>query len=200
MGITSPVFCLTAELFRAEDSAVFRAVFGVGRAAFLRMFLVGGCSVLGSLSWFGRGSLPGTAAARRRARRMRLGSGAVVAGALLVALLPTQAVALPPPGGDRAEVNLVDLPAEDTATDAGTGVLDDLTGEATVPPVDYEPAHTTPPAGGTEDVPLSNPAAGDLKQAGTLPVLLGAPADATPEEASALDGTWRVEVADPAET
>ncbi|MGW4624247.1 ricin-type beta-trefoil lectin domain protein [Streptomyces sp. NPDC004592] len=131
---------------------------------------------------------------------MRLGAGAVLAAALLVGLLPTQAAALPPPVGDRAGVDLVDLPPEDTATDANTGTLDDLTGEATVPPVEYEPAHTAPPVSGTEDVTLSDPKAGDLSQAGALPVLLGAPADATPDEASTLNGTWQVKVADPAET
>ncbi|MFF3467684.1 ricin-type beta-trefoil lectin domain protein [Streptomyces sp. NPDC002619] len=134
-------------------------------------------------------------------RRTRLAAGAALAGALLVGLLPTQAVALPSPGGNRAGVDLIDLPAAKPATDADTGVLDDLTGEATVPPVDYEPAHTTPPAGGPpEPVNLTDPVAGELQQAGSLPVLLGAPADATPEEASALDGTWQVTVADPAQT
>ncbi|WP_089101568.1 ricin-type beta-trefoil lectin domain protein [Streptomyces hyaluromycini] len=97
-------------------------------------------------------------------------------------------------------MDLIDLPAESTAADADTGVLDDLTGEATVPPVDYEPAHTTPPVSGPAAVNLTDPVAGDLRQAGPLPVLLGAPVDATPEEASALDGTWQVEVADPAQT
>ncbi|MFG3292701.1 ricin-type beta-trefoil lectin domain protein [Streptomyces sp. NPDC048179] len=133
-------------------------------------------------------------------RRTRLGAGAVLAGALLVGLLPTQAAALPSPGGNRSGVDLIDLPTEDTAADADTGVLDDLAGEATVPPVEYEPAHTTAPSGGTANVSLSDPTAGNLQQAGSLPVLLGAPADATPEEASALDGTWQVEVADPAQT
>ncbi|WP_431965267.1 hypothetical protein, partial [Actinacidiphila sp. bgisy160] len=157
---------------------------------------MGGCSVFGSLSWSGRGALPRTSKARSRTRRVRLGMGAAIMAALVVGLLPAQAMAAPPPGGDRSGVDLIDIPPEEKATDADTGVLDDLTGEATVPPVEYEPVNTTAPAGGQGEVTLTDPVAGGLVQAGSLPVLLGAPEDAdTPEELDPLKGTWQVEVA-----
>ncbi|MEU1542050.1 ricin-type beta-trefoil lectin domain protein [Actinacidiphila glaucinigra] len=119
---------------------------------------------------------------------------------LLVGLLPAQAMAAPPPGGgDRSGVNLIDLPEEEKAPDADTGVLDDLSGEATVAPEPYEPPEPVVPAGDPEPIDLTNPVAGDLVKADNLPVLLGAPENATPEETAGVAGTWQVGVAaDPA--
>ncbi|MEU6346896.1 polymorphic toxin-type HINT domain-containing protein [Streptomyces sp. NPDC046977] len=96
-------------------------------------------------------------------------------------------------------MNLIDLPPEEKAADADTGVLDDLAGEATVPVKPYEPADPVVPSGEPEAIDLTNPVAGDLVEADNLPVLLGAPKDATPEQAAAVAGTWQVGVAaDPA--
>ncbi|WP_327428756.1 ricin-type beta-trefoil lectin domain protein [Streptomyces sp. NBC_01236] len=132
-------------------------------------------------------------------RRARSRIGAAVAVGLLAALLPTQAVAVPP-GDDRNGVDLIDLQTEDTATDADTGDLTALTGEGTVEPTEYEPANTEAPAGGPGTADLASPTAGTLVQAGELPVLVGAPEDATSAEASALAGSWSVKLATPAQT
>ncbi|WP_406477745.1 ricin-type beta-trefoil lectin domain protein [Streptomyces sp. NBC_01615] len=132
-------------------------------------------------------------------RRARSRIGAAVAVGLLAALLPTQAVAVPP-GDDRNGVDLIDLQTEDTATDADTGDLTALTGEGTVEPTEYEPANTEAPAGGPGTADLASPTAGTLVRAGELPVLVGAPEDATSAEASALAGSWSVKLATPAQT
>ncbi|MER5386937.1 ricin-type beta-trefoil lectin domain protein [Streptomyces sp. NPDC002688] len=132
-------------------------------------------------------------------RRARSRIGAAVAVGLLAALLPTQAVAVPP-GDDRNGVDLIDLQTETVVPDADTGVLSALVGEGTVEPEEYEPAHTDEPAGGSATASLTSPSAGTLVQAGTLPVLVGAPEDATSAEASALAGSWAVELATPEQT
>ncbi|MEU6380316.1 DddA-like double-stranded DNA deaminase toxin [Streptomyces sp. NPDC046909] len=137
---------------------------------------------------------------RSALRRVRSRIGCVIAGGLLVALLPSQSLAVPPTDDDRTTVDLIDLPTEDEAVDADTGDLAELQGEGTVEAKEYEPAHTEEPAGGTGAAALSSPSAGTLVRAGELPVLVGAPEDATSAEASALAGSWTVEMASPAET
>ncbi|MFC8512399.1 ricin-type beta-trefoil lectin domain protein [Streptomyces sp. NPDC057257] len=132
-------------------------------------------------------------------RRVRSRVGCVIAGGLLIALLPSQALAVPPPNDDRNGVDLIDLQTEDEAADADNGD-EGLVGEGTVEPTEYEPANTQEPAGGSGTAKLSSPAAGTLVQAGELPVLVGAPEDATSAEASAVAGSWAVEMATPAET
>lgn len=97
-------------------------------------------------------------------------------------------------------MDLIDLQEEPVAEDADTGVLHGLTGEET-PPVDkYEPEKTVAPEGGEGTAPLTAPTAGELVKAGTLPVLVGPPADATTAEAAALAGDWQIELAEPAQT
>lgn len=132
-------------------------------------------------------------------RRARSRIGAAVAVGLLAALLPTQAVAVPP-GDDRNGVDLIDLQKEAVAPDADTGDLSTLSGEGTVEPTEYEPAKTDAPEGGSATVQLTSPTAGTLVKAGELPVLVGAPADATGAEASALAGSWAVNLATPDQT
>ncbi|KPI07015.1 RHS repeat-associated core domain containing protein-containing protein [Actinobacteria bacterium OK074] len=133
-----------------------------------------------------------------RRTRARFGIVVVAALALLVGILPSTALALPP--GPRADVELIDLPKETEAEDADTGTLDNLAGEGTVETTEYEPAHTTAPAGGDASADLSDPAAGALTQAGDLPVLVGAPEDATATEADGLSGSWAVSLASQEET
>lgn len=116
-----------------------------------------------------------------------------------MALLPAQAFALPP-GDGRADVGLIDLQTEPAAEDAETGALEELTGEGTVEPVEYEPANAEAPAGGEAAAKLASPTAGTLVQAGDLPVLVGAPEDATTAQAAALAGDWGVELASAAQT
>ncbi|MGW7207582.1 ricin-type beta-trefoil lectin domain protein [Streptomyces sp. NPDC054837] len=133
-------------------------------------------------------------------RRVRSRVGCVIAGGLLLALLPAQALAVPPPDDDRNGVDLIDLQTEDEAVNADTDDLTGLVGEGTVAPTEYEPANTQEPAGGSGAAKLTSPTAGALVQAGELPVLVGAPTDATSAEASALAGSWTVEMATPTQT
>ncbi|MCT9078513.1 ricin-type beta-trefoil lectin domain protein [Streptomyces fulvoviolaceus] len=133
-------------------------------------------------------------------RRVRSRVGCVIAGGLLVALLPSQALAVPPPDDNRNGVDLIDLQTEDEAVDADTGDLGVLTGEGTVEPTEYEPANTEEPAGGSGAAALNSPTAGTLVQAGELPVLVGVPEGASSAGASALAGSWTVEMATPTQT
>ncbi|MFD3556710.1 ricin-type beta-trefoil lectin domain protein [Streptomyces goshikiensis] len=143
--------------------------------------------------------MPRTTSGRRRARRNRLAVGTATAAALLVTLVPSQALAAPP-SGSRAGVDLIDLQKEPVARDAGTGALDELTGEATQPVDAYVPEKTDAPAGGQGTAPLTTPAAGQLVKADQLPVLIGPPKDATAAEAAALAGNWQVALAQPEQT
>ncbi|MGW0900505.1 sugar-binding protein, partial [Streptomyces goshikiensis] len=113
--------------------------------------------------------------------------------------MPSQALAAPP-SGSRAGVDLIDLQKEPVARDAGTGALDELTGEATQPVDAYVPEKTDAPAGGQGTAPLTTPAAGQLVKADQLPVLIGPPKDATAAEAAALAGNWQVALAQPEQT
>ncbi|SFD27104.1 ricin-type beta-trefoil lectin domain protein [Streptomyces aidingensis] len=122
-----------------------------------------------------------------------------LACAVLVGVMPQQALAVPPSDGDRSGTELPELPEEDPAADADTGVLDDLAGEGATPVVEYEPAHTAAPASGTDAAALTAPAPGDEAPAGELPVLVGVPEDATPTEAAALAGDWQVTLGTPEE-
>ncbi|MFD9792528.1 ricin-type beta-trefoil lectin domain protein [Streptomyces sp. NPDC059070] len=122
-----------------------------------------------------------------------------MAAALTAALLPAQAMAVPP-GNPRADVDLIDLQKEKVAKDADTGVLSGLVGPAAEGITEYEPAKTAAPAGGSGQAAIAAPAAGQLVKAGDLPVLVGPPKGATADQAAALVGTWQVQLATPEQT
>ncbi|MFH0177127.1 DddA-like double-stranded DNA deaminase toxin [Streptomyces cacaoi] len=143
-----------------------------------------------------------TRAERRRRARMRAGVVGALAVALVVGVSPA-AVALPP-GDDRSGVELVDLPDAEQAEGEAGGQLAELTTAEAEQPLEYDPSQVTAPVGGTATKDLTGLAPGDLvpltQADGTaLPVEVGAPEDATPTEATALEGEWQVTLADQGE-
>ncbi|MFI9616813.1 ricin-type beta-trefoil lectin domain protein [Streptomyces sp. NPDC052023] len=115
------------------------------------------------------------------------------------------AYAVPPPTDDgRLDVELVDLPAaeeEAEEDDPARPDMEELATAEVIDPQEYEPQATAVPQGGTVPETLSDLTPGDLVPVvgadGTqLPVELGAPKDASPAEAAALEGEWQVTVAD----
>lgn len=156
-----------------------------------------GAFVRFSLSWSGRGSLPATPGERRARHRWRGRFTAVAVAAVLVSSLPAAAWAVPPTDPDRAGVDLIDL-QKDTPADGSEGEdLGSLTSDGVTQADDFDPEHTADPATGAAVAALDAPAAGDQTQAGDLPVLIGVPDDATPQEATALAGDWQVDLASP---
>ncbi|WP_405688824.1 putative adhesin [Streptomyces sp. NBC_00057] len=126
----------------------------------------------------------------------------VAATAVTVGMLPS-AYAVPPPSS-RSGVDLVDLPKPVLADgEDGGGLADMTTGE--VPPTeDYEPKKTTAPTGTGITTPATGTVAaltpGETQPISTLPIEIGAPATATAEETTALEGDWQVALASQAES
>ncbi|MGW1282033.1 polymorphic toxin-type HINT domain-containing protein [Streptomyces tsukubensis] len=119
--------------------------------------------------------------------------------ALTVGLVPG-ASALPPPV-DRAGVDLVDIPKPPPVPGVNGGNLEQLTTAEIPTEPEFEPKKTAapaavPPAART----LSALTPGQTVQIGTTPLEVGAPEGATPAEAAALEGSWQVALADPAQT
>ncbi|WP_066945774.1 ricin-type beta-trefoil lectin domain protein [Streptomyces lushanensis] len=141
---------------------------------------------------------------RRRRAAARRSVIAAVFLALLVGALPS-AYAVPPPNDDRTEVELVDLPDAEAQPEEDdpdkAGELEQLTTALVKDPVEYEPAATAAPVGGTATETLSGLTPGDLvpvvgEDGQELPVELGAPEGVTTGEAAALEGEWQVTLAD----
>ncbi|MCX4674867.1 polymorphic toxin-type HINT domain-containing protein [Streptomyces sp. NBC_01433] len=155
----------------------------------------------GSLSWSGRGSLPGTEEQRRRRRRARIGVITVVATAVTVGMLPS-AYAMPLPGS-RSGVELVDLPKPKLAGGRDGGDLAEMTTGDALPGEDYEPKKMASPAGTGITTPATGTVdgltPGETQQISSLPIEIGAPATADAAEAAALEGDWQVALADRAE-
>ncbi|MFI5758759.1 ricin-type beta-trefoil lectin domain protein [Streptomyces sp. NPDC051569] len=150
-----------------------------------------------SLSWSGRGNLPGTGAERRRRARFRTGVVALVFGALMAGALP--AAYAVPPDDKRAGVDLLDLAKTDPAAGEDGGVYADLTTAEIEQAAEYEPSRTSAPAGAAATETVAGLTAGDMVPVGGLPIEVGAPDSATAEEAAALEGDWQVALADQAE-
>ncbi|WP_262008174.1 ricin-type beta-trefoil lectin domain protein [Streptomyces sp. FIT100] len=121
-----------------------------------------------------------------------------VAVALTVSLMPG-AYAVPPPDGTRLGVDLVDLPEADVAPGENGGSLAEMTTHEVPPVVDYEPTKTAAPVGAAAVETVTGLTAGETVPVGTLPVGVGAPGTATPEETAALEGDWQVALADQSE-
>ncbi|MFF5104364.1 polymorphic toxin-type HINT domain-containing protein [Streptomyces sp. NPDC000134] len=139
-----------------------------------------------------------TRAERRRRARTRAGVIGSLVVALTVGILPA-AYALPP-GDDRSGVDLVDLPDAKQAKGENGGELAELTTAEAEQPAEYDPSKVTAPAGGTVVKNLTGLAPGDMvpiaQDNGTaLPVEVGAPEAASPDEATALEGEWQVSLA-----
>ncbi len=140
--------------------------------------------VWGSLSW-------------SRRLRFRVGVIVALAVALTVGTL-SGAYAVPPPNDDRNGVELVDLPvAEETDGEDG-GALADLTTGAVEAEPDYEPTKVAEPVPDTATETVSGLAAGETVPIDTLPIEVGAPDDATPTQAQALEGSWQATLIDDA--
>ncbi|MEU9335001.1 ricin-type beta-trefoil lectin domain protein [Streptomyces sp. NPDC048290] len=125
-------------------------------------------------------------------------------GSLVVALVAgvaPSAVALPPKTDDRSGVELEELPVPKKADGENGGDLAELTTSAAEQPAEYEPSQITAPEGGTVAKNLTGLTPGELIPISstdgttTLPVEIGAPADAAPAQATALEGQWQVSVA-----
>ncbi|MFF3752301.1 ricin-type beta-trefoil lectin domain protein [Streptomyces sp. NPDC002018] len=147
-----------------------------------------------SLSWNGRGTLPGTRAERRGQALFRTGVVAVVFGALMIGALP--AAYAVPPDDKRSGVDLIELQKADPVPGEDGGALADLTTAEIEHAEEYEPTRTTAPAGDAATESVSDLSAGDMVPVGDLPIEVGAPDGATAEEAAALEGDWQVLLAD----
>ncbi|WP_052848920.1 ricin-type beta-trefoil lectin domain protein [Streptomyces avicenniae] len=121
-----------------------------------------------------------------------------VVGALTVGVLPA-ALAVPPPEDRRTGVELVDLPEPEAADGEDGGAFTELTTAEIEQAPEYEPSRTTLPPGDEATTAVSGLAAGEMVQVGDLPVAVGAPDEASPEQAQALEGDWSVALADPAD-
>ncbi|WP_307706191.1 polymorphic toxin-type HINT domain-containing protein [Streptomyces sp. V1I6] len=150
-----------------------------------------------SLSWSGRGRLSGTSAERRRRVRRRAAVVVPVALALAVGMLPS-AYALPP-DSSRSQVELVDLPEAQAAKGQDGGSLAAMTTPEIPAAKEYEPTKMAAPAGGSATEAVTGLTPGETVPVGTLPVAVGAPASATAEQSTALEGNWQVSLADQAE-
>ncbi len=121
---------------------------------------------------------------------------------MTVGLLPS-AYAVPPPS-DRSGVELVDLPEAELAAGENGGGLADMTTADVPPGEDYEPKKMTAPAGTGITTPATGTVdaltPGQTQPISTLPIGIGAPATATPEETTALEGDWQVALASQAES
>ncbi|MFE4665117.1 RHS repeat-associated core domain-containing protein [Streptomyces sp. NPDC056734] len=130
-----------------------------------------------------------------------------VIGALVVALVAGVApvAAALPPSDDRSGVDLVDLPVTEAAEGETGGDLAELTTSEAEQPVEYEPTQVTAPEGGTVAKDLTGLTPGELVPISSLdgstalPVEIGAPTDADPAQATALEGEWQVALAGQAE-
>ncbi|MET8827826.1 HYD1 signature containing ADP-ribosyltransferase family protein [Streptomyces sp. NPDC004610] len=157
----------------------------------------------GSLSWSGRRGHALSNADRRVRTRLRT----AVVGAVFVALVAgvAPAAVAVPPKDDRSGVDLVDLPVPEDADGADGGELAELTTSEAEQPAEYEPTQVTAPEGGTVAKDLTGLTPGELipisSADGTtvLPVEIGAPEDAQPAQATALEGNWQVALADQSE-
>jgi hypothetical protein len=97
-----------------------------------------------------------------------------------------------PPADTRNDVSLVDIPEAEPVDAAEDNALDELTTGDAPPPKEYDPTATAAPADPQPaSVAVDTLTAGELVPIGDLPVEVGAPADATAEEAAALEGTWQ---------
>ncbi|MGW0604377.1 ricin-type beta-trefoil lectin domain protein [Streptomyces sp. NPDC002640] len=105
-----------------------------------------------------------------------------------------------PPADTRNDVSLVDIPEAEPVDAAEDNALDELTTGDASPPKEYDPTATAAPADPQPaSAAVDTLTAGELVPIGNLPVEVGAPADATAEEAAALEGTWQAAVAPQAE-
>ncbi|MFI2367501.1 hypothetical protein [Streptomyces sp. NPDC018833] len=120
-----------------------------------------------------------------------------VALALTVGMLPS-AYALPP-DSDRSQVELVDLPeAQEAKGQDGGGLAAMMTPEIPAEK-EYEPTKTVAPVGAAATETVTGLTPGKTVPVGTLPVAVGAPASATVEQSTALEGDWQVSLADQTE-
>ncbi|WP_229379088.1 ricin-type beta-trefoil lectin domain protein [Streptomyces sp. VRA16 Mangrove soil] len=158
--------------------------------------MIGGFGdVWGVLSWSGRGWLARTGVQRSRRAALRLTVIGTLFMALVVGAFAGNAAAAPPGSGDRSGVELVDLPDRDPAVAAEESALSELATSDTAPPKEYDPAATAAPVDTTPaQEEVTGLAPGDSVAVGDLPIEVGAPEDATAEEAASLDGTWQASV------
>ncbi|MFI7366600.1 ricin-type beta-trefoil lectin domain protein [Streptomyces sp. NPDC050149] len=116
---------------------------------------------------------------------------------MTVGLLPA-AYSAPPPG-NRAGVELVDLPKPEVVPGEDGAGLAELTTAAVQAGEDYEPTKTEAPAGTGITTPVTGSVtgltAGQTKPVASLPIEVGAPDGATAAEAAALEGAWEVALA-----
>ncbi|MCX5397482.1 polymorphic toxin-type HINT domain-containing protein [Streptomyces sp. NBC_00102] len=121
---------------------------------------------------------------------------------MTIGMLPASYAA--PPPNDRAGVDLVDLPAAELVAGEDGGGLAELTTPEVPPAEDYEPKKITAPEGTGITTPATGTvdalAPGETQQISTLPIGIGAPAEATPAETTALEGDWQVALASQAES
>ncbi|WP_306324599.1 ricin-type beta-trefoil lectin domain protein [Streptomyces venezuelae] len=124
-------------------------------------------------------------------------AGVMLSALVAVSLLPTQALATPPP--DDPEAHSVALPGLQQAAQASedetkTEELASWSGAPAEPPAEYNPVDVTPPV---QDQGVANldQAAGQLVPVEDLPVKIGqATATAADPTPPAPSGTWSVEV------
>ncbi|MEU3603562.1 polymorphic toxin-type HINT domain-containing protein [Streptomyces sp. NPDC006798] len=110
------------------------------------------------------------------------------------------ASALPPPV-DRSGVKLTEVPKPKPVPGVDGGTLERLTTADIPTEPEYEPKKTAAPA----SVPpaartLTALTPGQTVPIGTTPLEIGAPKEATPAEAAALEGSWQVALTDQAQT
>ncbi|MGW0860702.1 hypothetical protein, partial [Streptomyces sp. NPDC002690] len=126
----------------------------------------------------------------------------MVATAVTIGMLPASYAA--PPPNKRADVELVDLPAAELVEGENGGGLAELTTPEVPLAEDYEPTKITAPVGTGITTPATGTvdalAPGETQQISTLPIGIGAPAEATAEETTALEGDWQVALASQAES
>ncbi|MGV9317306.1 hypothetical protein ACWDR0_34815, partial [Streptomyces sp. NPDC003691] len=110
------------------------------------------------------------------------------------------ASALPPPV-DRAGVDLADIPKPPPVPGVNGGTLENLTTAEIPTDPEFEPKKTAAPAAVAPAArTLTALTPGQTVQIGTTPLEVGAPPNATPAETAALEGSWQVALADPAQT
>ncbi|MFK4109783.1 ricin-type beta-trefoil lectin domain protein [Streptomyces sp. NPDC002176] len=118
---------------------------------------------------------------------------------LAVTSLDTAAWALPPAPGGTARDNTVDLPdlPKDAVTEGDEEAEKNLTTAPEVAADPYVPKAVTPWAGDTGTATLSTSTAPGtpVPVSNNLPIALGVPDGTDP---AAIDGTWKVDLADPA--